>query len=312
MKRIIHISAALLTLIIMVQALALPVASADSGISLSGPESIAPDDTFEITVSVSGNDIYGVSGAVTFSGAVTLKSSDADLEGDWKTEINTVENTVYFAAADQKQNTPINKKTDVLTLTFAAGKNTGESLNISVGEAVASDVDTQITLGSASYSKTVTNASDSVNNMSNVNNYSGGDALSNNNLLNSLIVKNAEISPVFDPEVKNYEATVPFTTEELEVEATAADDKATVNIGDTKLEYVGNNIVRVEVLSESGLKRTYKIYTTRQDRIKTQTEPGDSFPVIWIVIICVGAALVLAAAVFCTVYFLKKRRNRSN
>ena len=67
----------------------------------------------------------------------------------------------------------------------------------------------------------------------------------------------------FDPEVKAYVVTVPFSVEKLNVEAVATHKKATVKISEEKLEYVGTNITKILVTAENGSKRTYKIYTTR-------------------------------------------------
>ena len=134
---------------------------------------------------------------------------------------------------------------------------------------------------------------------------------SNNNRLASLTVKGVELSPAFDPEEKKYTATVPFETEKLEVEAVPADEKAAVTISDTELKYIGKNITKVQVVSESGLKRTYKIYTTRSAQAKkpSNSKPGSAGLQWWAIAIIAFAAAAVAAVII--ILIIKKRKKKS-
>ena len=62
--------------------------------------------------------------------------------------------------------------------------------------------------------------------------------------------------------------------------------------------------MRVVVLSESGLKRTYRITVTRKDQIKTNATAD--FDDWWIII--VAAAVVIAVGAVITVILVKKHR----
>lgn len=131
------------------------------------------------------------------------------------------------------------------------------------------------------------------------------------NRLAELSLKEAEISPEFDPEIKDYTATVPYSVKKVTVTAVAANENATVEIGDTELEYVGKNIVSVKVYSPEGIKRTYKITVKRlaPDK-KTQAPTG--MP-LWITLLIILGFVVLACAVvFVVVLLVKHRRNRNN
>ena len=127
---------------------------------------------------------------------------------------------------------------------------------------------------------------------------------SNNNLLASLEMEGVTFTPDFTPENKVYEAEVPFEVKSVKVYATAQNEKATITIEGTDLSYVGKNIVRVVVLSESGLKRTYRITVTRKDQIKTNATAD--FDDWWIII--VAAAVVIAVGAVITVILVKKHR----
>lgn len=127
--------------------------------------------------------------------------------------------------------------------------------------------------------------------------------------LSSLSLKEAEISPAFDPEIKQYTATVPFEIEKVTVNAVAEDPTAVVTVGDTNLEYVGNNIVKVLVETDNGGRRTYKITVTREAPTKAASANGGLS--LWVIIlICCGSAVVLAGATVFTVIFIKRKRGK--
>lgn len=324
-KRILHICTVFLTLIVFVQSLVFSSAAATAKITVSAPSVVNPGESFKATVSVAGDKLYGVNGAVTFSEGLELVKAEKALSGSWKTELNTKDGTVYFAAADQKQSSPISGSTKLLTLTLKATGEFDDNVKITVKDVSTANTDSLKELSAVSLSRVLgkqtessDDSSDDGYNDSYDNSYDDGTAtdtvdengLSNNNLLKSLVVKNAEISPEFDPEVKSYKATVPFTVKELQVEAEAQDENATVTIGDTALEYVGNNIVRVQVVSESGLKRTYKLYITREDKLRGAASEEGGLSLVWIILICVGAAVLLAAIAVAVIIILKKRKKK--
>ena len=127
--------------------------------------------------------------------------------------------------------------------------------------------------------------------------------------LSMLSLEETEISPEFDPEIKEYTATVPFKVEKVTVTAVSEDPTATVTVGDTNLEYVGNNIVKVLVETSNGGRRTYKITVTREAPTKSSSANG-GLPLWAIILICVGGALVVAAGTF-TVIILTKRKRKA-
>ena len=82
---------------------------------------------------------------------------------------------------------------------------------------------------------------------------------SNNNFLQTLKVKDYELTPEFDKQTLEYTLNLPSNVKEITVEAKADDDKAKIEgigvrkITENKTDY------RVDVTSESGTVRTYII-----------------------------------------------------
>lgn len=127
--------------------------------------------------------------------------------------------------------------------------------------------------------------------------------------LSSLELEETEISPMFDPEIREYTATVPFEIEKVTVTAVAEDPTAVVTIGDTNLEYVGNNIVKVLVETTDGGRRTYKITVTREAPTKTASV-NDGLSLWLIILICCGGAAVLAGGTVFAVILIKRKRGK--
>ncbi|MGN0557767.1 MAG: cadherin-like beta sandwich domain-containing protein, partial [Acutalibacteraceae bacterium] len=133
------------------------------------------------------------------------------------------------------------------------------------------------------------------------------------NRLSSLSLEEAEIVPAFDPEVKEYTATVPFSVEKVTVNAVPATPGATVTITGDTLEYVGRNLVSVRVVSPEGLKRTYKILVTREAPLEdADGEAGEShrMPTWLIVLLCCAAAVLLAIIVLVIILIVAKRKEK--
>lgn len=87
---------------------------------------------------------------------------------------------------------------------------------------------------------------------------------SSNNYLEQLSVKGYEITPEFNKQTINYSIEKEITDNELEIIATSADNKATIN-GDGKVKLQsGENELRLDVVAENGITRTYFIKVTKK------------------------------------------------
>lgn len=85
---------------------------------------------------------------------------------------------------------------------------------------------------------------------------------SKNNNLSSLSIEGAELSPAFNKDVTEYTATVPVDTTQIVVNASVADNTATVS-GTGNVEVVdGPNRVVLTVTAQNGSKKEYVINVT--------------------------------------------------
>lgn len=96
---------------------------------------------------------------------------------------------------------------------------------------------------------------------------------SDNANLSALRVNPGKLSPAFATTVREYEVSVPYSTEMIVVSALTEDEKATVAVnGSTNLQ-VGRNTAVVTVTAEDGTERRYYLYITREkEEIAEPTE----------------------------------------
>ena len=233
----------ILIVLCLLLSLALPSVHAAGSAYMSGPETVRAGDT--ITVSfVAGGGIYGGSGAVSYdTSLLTLQGYTQVVGGNWVVEFSG-NNFVFY---DNNMNSPIEGSATIFKATFTVAGNLAEGTQISVSATgvILSDGNADTGVGTCSYSSTI------------------APPLSDNNLLASLAVSNATISPAFSADTTEYTASVPFATSSLQVEATAADVKAQVQIGSTSL-YAGTTTdVRITVTAENGAVKEYVIHVAR-------------------------------------------------
>ncbi len=95
------------------------------------------------------------------------------------------------------------------------------------------------------------------------------DASDNANL-SALKVNPGKLSPAFATTIREYEVTIPYSSERIVVSALTEDEKAVVGVnGSTGLK-VGRNTVVVTVTAENGTEKRYYLYVTREEE---QPEP---------------------------------------
>lgn len=91
---------------------------------------------------------------------------------------------------------------------------------------------------------------------------------SNNNNLNSLTISNVTLNPAFNASITTYNATVDYDISSVNINASKAHDKATINGLGTKELKVGLNEINIEVVAEDGSKKTYSFKITRKEEEK--------------------------------------------
>ena len=211
--------------------------------NLTGPATVRAGDKITVSLNLSGDGIYGVSGALSYdSSQVTLTGTKQKIASPWAVEFNGNN----FVAYDNNLSSPINGSKTLLTATFTV-KNiaVGTTIKISCNGIKTSDGKADTNVGTVTYAATV------------------AAPLSANNDLKSLAVSNATISPAFSAGTTSYSASVPYEVSKLSVTATAADAKAKVSVNSPSLAANATTNVTITVTAENGVKKTYTISVKR-------------------------------------------------
>ncbi len=239
MKKILSV----ITVLLLLSALVLTASAASASATLTGPGTVRAGDTITLSFNLSGSDIYGVSGALSYdSSQVTLTGTSQKIASPWVVEFNGNN----FVAYDNNLSSPINSSKVLFTASFKVKDvAVGTNIKISCTGVTASDGSADINVGTVTYSATT------------------AAPLSTNNKLSALTVSNATVSPAFSADTTSYTAEVPYEVSKLDVKATAADSKATVSINSPTLTPNGTTNVTVTVTAEDGSKKTYTISVKR-------------------------------------------------
>lgn len=137
--------------------------------------------------------------------------------------------------------------------------------------------------------------------------------------LKSLNIKGVEISPEFSKDVYAYTATLSKDVTEIEVNAVANIENASIDIsGNTNL-VVGENTINIVVKQEEGTSQAvYQITVTKEAKAVTTTGEETNFMSSLIdnirnyVIIAVIVVVLIIAAVITLIILLKKENKRLN
>ena len=240
MKRLISLAIALL---LCMSLFAVTVFAASASATLTGPGTVRAGDTITLSFNLSGSNIFGASGTLSYdSSKLTLAETSQKIGNGWVVEFNGNN----FVAYDNNLASPINSSTTLFTATFKVGNvEAGTAINVSYTGVAASDGTADANIGTVSYSASV------------------AAPLSTDNALKSMTVSNATISPAFSADTRNYTAEVPFEVSKLDVSAVANDSKAKVSVSSPALTPNGTTKVTVTVTAENGSKNTYTISVKR-------------------------------------------------
>jgi len=247
MKRFVSLTLLLAALLCLLSTTTL---AASASASLTGPSEVRAGDTITVTFAISGTNILGIEGALSFDpNIVTLVSTKSLMDFGKTGWLVTIEDTNAFVAYDDNLAKPIVKKTEIFSATFKVNSNlaTGTEVKISVTNLIASiqDSNDDLYVNTATYSTTIL------------------PPKSKDNSLKSMTVSNATISPAFNPNTTAYTAEVPFEVSKLNVSAAANDSKAKVTVSSPNLVVNGTTKVTVKVTAENGSTKTYTITVKR-------------------------------------------------
>jgi len=281
---------------------------------LEGPKKFAVGDEIEISLVAQVDNVLALSGKLNFEkGVLDFVSAKTIMNGDWILSYSKSSTEVIFAATDlAKSKGTVNGKA-VITFTFVVGDVQNYS-DIELKLLEMFSATEMILYSSNEYiwpnSQKTDNNDENSDVVENATEFET-EVLATGNRLSLLKIDEAEITPEFDPEIKQYTATVPYEIEKVTVTAIAADENATVNIGDTNLEFIGKNAVDVEVFSVEGYKRTYRIIVTREAPDMAVNNDGGLS--VWVIVaIIAGGVLIVAAGSFVAIILVKKKRKKTS
>ena len=338
MKKILTL---LLTLVLLVTPIVSLAAAPAAASFLEGPANVELGKEFEVTYYLQGDEVRAANGLVSFNTSrLEVVSVDLDVSG-WILESENVDDGLLFVVANENGDTVISEKTAVFTITFIASRDKGLEKLAVKEQNVANRKADAVALADTAYASesekeeekpvesTPTTSTPESGNQGGTTNQGGSGNQGGVNVtppkaegpsadftLKSLSVKGQKLlqkdtnKEGFDAEVKNYVLTVPFSVEKLDVEFAANDDKATVEVTDTELKYVGTNITKIVVTAENGSKRTYKIYTTRLAPEKDDAnQSGAEQGINWMLIAIIGGGVLLLAIIVLIIILLAKKKN---
>ena len=240
MKKLICI---LLALTLCFASAAIIVSAASASANVTGPTTVRAGDTITLSFKLNGSGLYGASGSWSYDkNQLDFVSTSQKIASPWMVEVEGNN----FVAYDNALTNPINKDTEIFTITFKVKNLTpGTTVKVSFTGVTASDGSADSNIGTVTYSATI------------------AEPMSTKNDLASLTVKNATISPAFDPSVTAYTAAVPFSVSKLEIDAKGV-EKTTVTVDSPNLIPGGTTTVKITVKAENGAAKTYTITVKRE------------------------------------------------
>lgn len=256
--------------------------------SIQGSNTVSVNNNIELTVRAA--DITG------FNGGLATAQGDISYDNNYleyvKYQDSSPSLTVSFGSTTKRfvalgmNGEAIKSSEDIITLTFRAkqvGSTTvginnmvvgdvkaiSHSANVSVKNITIVDEkkednsndnndkkDTSSNKGNNSGSKKNNSSNSNKNNSNN----STASNKSSNNLLDSLTINNAKMSPTFSKDVTSYSITVPKDVNKLDLDYKLSDSKASVKVvGNDNLKSNKNNVVEIIVTAEDGSTKTYTL-----------------------------------------------------
>ena len=256
--------------------------------SIQGSNTVSVNNNIELTVRAA--DITG------FNGGLATAQGDVSYDNNYleyvKYQDSSPSLTVSFGSTTKRfvalgmNGEAIKSSEDIITLTFRAkqvGSTTVGINNMVVGDVKAISHSANVSVKNITIvdekkednsndnndkkdisSNKGNNSGSKKNNSSNSNknnsNNSTASNKSSNNLLDSLTINNAKMSPTFSKDVTSYSITVPKDVNKLDLDYKLSDSKASVKVvGNDNLKSNKNNVVEIIVTAEDGSTKTYTL-----------------------------------------------------
>ena len=256
--------------------------------SIQGSNTVSVNNNIELTVRAA--DITG------FNGGLATAQGDISYDNNYleyvKYQDSSPSLTVSFGSTTKRfvalgmNGEAIKSSEDIITLTFRAkqvGSTTVGINNMVVGDVKAISHSANVSVKNITIvdekkednsndnndkkdtsSNKGNNSGSKKNNSSNSNKNNSNNSTafnkSSNNLLDSLTINNAKMSPAFSKDVTSYSITVPKDVNKLDLDYKLSDSKASVKVvGNDNLKSNKNNVVEIIVTAEDGSTKTYTL-----------------------------------------------------
>lgn len=149
-----------------------------------------------------------------------------------------------------------------------------------------------------------------------------GETTDGSNKLAGLNIKDYNINEQFDENTLDYTASVPYEVENLEINATSADENAKVEIKGNNNLKVGENVITITVTptDEENEIKIYNITVIREEYVSEEPTsefvPGaidkkDNSNVILIILIVLVSLTIIGVAAY-LIFFNKKKNKKDN
>lgn len=151
-----------------------------------------------------------------------------------------------------------------------------------------------------------------------------GETTDGSNKLSSLSVKDYNINEKFDENILDYTLSVPFEIEKLDINATAADENAKVEIKGADNLKVGENIVTITITptDEENEVKIYNITVLREEYISEDPTTTTFIPgandknnknsnIVLIILLVLGGITIIGVAAY-FIFFYKKKKEKVN
>lgn len=148
-----------------------------------------------------------------------------------------------------------------------------------------------------------------------------GETTDGSNKLAGLTIKDYNINEKFDENILDYTASVPYEVENLEINATAADENAKVEIKGNNNLKVGENVITITVTptDEEDEIKIYNITVIREEYVSEEPTskfvPGaidkkDNSNIILIILIVLVSLTIIGVAAY--LIFFNKKKNKKD
>lgn len=148
-----------------------------------------------------------------------------------------------------------------------------------------------------------------------------GETTDGSNKLAGLYIKDYNINEQFDENTLDYTASVPYEVENLEINATAADENAKVEINGNNNLKVGENVITITVTptDEENEIKIYNITVIREEYVSEEPTsefvPGaidkkDNSNIILIILIVLVSLTIIGIAAY--LIFFNKKKNKKD